>query len=53
LGGSKTGKSVKKVVDFVVVEASSKRDRVDDIMDWSPKRSVKPGNVPAKNTKDA
>ena len=38
----------KRGKDFVVVKVSSKRDRLEQIMDWNPERSGKPEGVSSK-----
>lgn len=41
----------KRGKDFVVARASSKRERLEEIMDWNPERTGKPENVSPKNMK--
>jgi bifunctional DNA-binding transcriptional regulator/antitoxin component of YhaV-PrlF toxin-antitoxin module len=37
--------------DFVMARASSKRERLEEIMDWNPERTGKPENVSPKSMK--
>ena len=37
--------------DFVVVKASSKRERLEEVMDWNPERTGKPESVSPKEMK--
>jgi AbrB family looped-hinge helix DNA binding protein len=39
----------RKGKNFVVGRASSKRDRLEEIMDWNPERTGKPENVSPKS----
>ncbi len=53
LGVSKGDKIVfeRKGRDFVVTRASSKRERLEEIMDWNPDRAGRPESVSAKSMK--
>lgn len=41
----------KRGKDFVVARASSKRERLEEIIDWNPERTGKPENVSPKRMK--
>ena len=42
----------KKGKDFVVAKASSKKDRLEELMEWNPERTGKPENVSPKTMKE-
>ena len=41
----------KKGRDFVVTKAASKRERLEEVMDWDPERSGKPESATPGNMK--
>jgi len=41
----------RKGKDFVVAKASSKRDRLEEVMDWNPARTGKPESLSPKKMK--
>jgi len=53
LGVSKGDEIVfeRKGKDFVVVRASSKRERLEEVMDWNPERTGKPESTSPKSMK--
>ncbi len=54
LGVSKGDEVVfeRKGKDFVVARASSKRARLEEMMDWNPERTGKPQSVSPKSMKE-
>ncbi len=54
LGVSKGDEVVfeRKGKDFVVTRASSKRERLEEMMDWNPERTGKPESVSPKSMKE-
>lgn len=42
----------KRGKEFVLMKASSKRGRLEEIMEWNPKRAGKIGSVSPKATKE-
>jgi hypothetical protein len=44
-------KTLRKGKNFVIARVSSKKDRLEEVMEWNPERTAKPESVSPKSMK--